>query len=243
MSSLTLIASLALSTTTATTETMTNAAVSTPAAQKTATSTTPKSGAPATSKKKAPPPRPTRLWIWFDDDGTPVVSDRRDSPDAEPYRIGTFEEIMLRQQGAPHAGFSDVVAPSVPPSVLALADSAARKYAVDKALVLAVIGVESGYRSGLVSRAGARGLMQLMPDTAADLQVDPDVDAENVDGGTRFLAGLLRYFDDERLAVAAYNAGPGRVKRAGNTVPQIPETIAYVDAVLALRDAFVERGW
>ncbi len=199
--------------------------------------------AKAKTKPALRPARRPRLWIWFDDDGTPVVSDRRDSADAEPYRIGTFEEILLRQQGAPHSGFVDVVAPNVPPDVLALADTAARKYSVDKALVLAVIGVESGYRSGLVSRAGARGLMQLMPETAADLQVDPDVDAENVDGGTRFLAGLLRYFDDDRLAVAAYNAGPGRVKRAGNTVPAIPETIAYVDAVLSLRDAFVERGW
>jgi soluble lytic murein transglycosylase-like protein len=200
-------------------------------------------GTKPSSSFRAPRGRPPRLWIWFDEDGTPVVSDRRDSPDAEPYRIGTFEEILLRQQGAPHRGLATVVAPSVPPLVLALADTASRKHGVETALVLAVIGVESGFREGLVSRAGARGLMQLMPATADDLGVNPDVAAENVDGGTRYLAGLLRYFEDERLAVAAYNAGPGRVKRAGNTVPQIPETVAYVDAVLALRDAFAGRGW
>jgi len=213
--------------------------------------TTTAKSAPSSSANKVAPrsaatparARSPRLWIWFDDDGTPVVSDRRDSPDAEPYRLGTFEEILLRQTGDPHRGFGDVVVPSVPPMVLALADTASRKYGVDKALVLAVIGVESGYRDGLVSRAGARGLMQLMPATAADLDVDPDDAAQNVDGGTRYLAGLLRYFDDERLAVAAYNAGPGRVKRAGNTVPAIAETQAYVAAVFALREAFLRRGW
>jgi hypothetical protein len=186
-----------------------------------------------------------------------VVSDRRDSPDAFLYRVGTFEEILLRQQIDPHGGlgFGGVGfdgsfglgafggrAPSVPSEVLALADTAARKHGVERELVLAVIGIESGFRPGRVSRAGARGLMQLMPATAADLDVDPDIPAQNVDGGTRFLAGLLRYFGDERLALAAYNAGPGRVKRAGNRVPPIPETVAYVDAVLNLRDTFVVVG-
>ncbi len=192
-----------------------------------------------------------RLWVWFDEDGTPVVSDRRDSPEAIPYRVGTFEEILLRQQIDPHGGFGGVgfggldagfggrVAPTVPPDVFALADTASRKHGVERALVLAVIGVESAFQHGRVSRAGARGLMQLMPATAADLDVDPDVAAENVDGGTRFLAGLLRYFVDERLALAAYNAGPGRVKRAGNRIPPIPETVAYVESVLNLRDAFL----
>jgi hypothetical protein len=192
-----------------------------------------------------------RLWVWFDEDGTPVVSDRRDSPEAIPYRVGTFEEILLRQQIDPHGGFGGVgfgwqdvgfggrAAPAVPPDVFALADTASRKHGVERSLVLAVIGVESAFQHGRVSRAGARGLMQLMPATAADLDVDPDVAAENVDGGTRFLAGLLRYFVDERLALAAYNAGPGRVKRAGNRIPPIPETVAYVESVLNLRDAFL----
>jgi soluble lytic murein transglycosylase-like protein len=257
IASRTLLAALALSSSAAPSSAASSSAASSSAASSSAASSSAASSSAASSSAasslagpgvgatapRARATRPPRLWIWFEEDGTPVVSDRRDSPYAEPYRLGTFEEVLLRQQGAPHAGFTGVAPPNVPPAVFALADSAARKYAVDRALVLAVIGVESGYRSGLISRAGARGLMQLMPETAADLQVDPDVDAENVDGGTRFLAWLLRYFDDERLAVAAYNAGPGRVKRAGNNVPAIPETIAYVDAVLALRDAFAGRGW
>jgi len=181
-------------------------------------------------------------WIAFDEDGTPVISDRRDRPDAEPYRLGTFEEVALRQQNTPHVGVvGDVVDDDalrrVPPDVYALADASAKRHGVDLALVLAVIGVESGYRQGLVSRAGARGLMQLMPATADDLEVDPDDAKQNIEGGTRYLAWLLKHFDDDRLAVAAYNAGPGRVKRAGNRVPDIKETQRYVRAVLSLRSA------
>lgn len=188
-----------------------------------------------------------RLWIWFDDDGTPNISDRRDSPDAEPFQIGTFEEVALRQQNDPHAGLGvarrgDGRAPSVPGDVFALATEMAGKHKVPRALLLAVIGVESGFKQSARSSVGARGLMQLMPATADDLEVDAGDARQNVDGGARYLAWLLRYFGDERLALAGYNAGPGRVKRAGNKVPQIKETLAYVDNVRALRDAFAAAG-
>ncbi len=195
-----------------------------------------------------------RLWIWFDDDGTPNISDRRDSPDAEPFRIGTFDEVALRQQNDPHrglGGFSggfggrrdgDSAAPRVPGDVFALATEMAKKHKVPRALLLAVIGIESGFKQGARSGVGARGLMQLMPATAADLEVDADDPRQNVDGGARYLAWLLRHFGDERLALAGYNAGPGRVKRAGNRVPAIRETVAYVDNVRSLRDAFAAAG-
>ena len=189
-----------------------------------------------------------RLWIWFDEDGTPNVSDRHDSPDAVPFVIGTFEEVALRQQNTPHKGLGglgeafDATAPRVPADVLALVTEIAKAHKVPRALVLAVVGVESGFRVGRVSSAGARGLMQLMPATAADLEVDADDPRQNVDGGTRYLAWLLRYFGDERLAVAAYNAGPGRVKRAGNEVPAIRETQVYVERVRSLRQAFARAG-
>jgi hypothetical protein len=182
-------------------------------------------------------------WIWFDEDGTPVISDRRDHPDAEPYRIGTFDEIALRQQNDPHRGYDyGRSAPAVPGYLLQLADEMAGKHGVERALILAVMGIESGFRETAVSRVGARGLMQLMPATAEDLGVNPDDPRENVEGGTRFLAWLLKHFSSETLAVAAYNAGPGRVKRAGNRVPAIPETQAYVRLVLSLRDDFLRAG-
>jgi hypothetical protein len=184
------------------------------------------------------------LWIWFDDDGTPVISDRRDHPGAEPYRVGTFDEIALRQQNEPHRGLGGGWAepPAVPDDVLAVATAAARKHGVERALVLAVIGIESGFNPGAVSRVGARGLMQLMPATADDLGVDPADPRENVDGGTRYLAWLLNTFGDRRLALAGYNAGPGRVKRAGNRIPAIRETEDYVRAVMALFADFRRAG-
>lgn len=195
------------------------------------------------------------LWIWFDVDGTPNISDRRDDPRAEPFRIGTFEEVALRQQNTPHTGLGHVqrtrpsdrgsvvvVAPRVPADVLALVTEMATRHKVPLALLLAVVGVESGFRKEVTSRAGAQGLMQLMPATAADLDVDPTDPRQNVDGGARYLSWLLTYFGDERLALAGYNAGPGRVKRAGNQVPNIKETRAYVDNVRALRDSFAAAG-
>ncbi len=176
------------------------------------------------------------LWIWFEDDGTPVISDRRDHPDAEPYRVGTFDEIALRQQNEPHRGLGGgwSAPPAVPDDVLAIATAAARKHGVERSLVLAVIGIESAFNPAAVSRVGARGLMQLMPATAEDLGVDPADPRANVDGGTRYLAWLLQTFGDHRLALAGYNAGPGRVKRAGNRIPAIRETEEYVRAVMAL---------
>ena len=92
--------------------------------------------------------------------------------------------------------------------------------------------VESAYRPDAVSSAGAQGLAQLMPGTARDLGVaDPFDPAQNVAGGGAYVAQMLARYDDVRLALAAYNAGPGRVDRAGG-IPAIPETQAYVDSVI-----------
>jgi soluble lytic murein transglycosylase-like protein len=104
---------------------------------------------------------------------------------------------------------------------------------VDPALVEAIIANESGFDPKATSRAGARGLMQLMPETAAGLGVlDPYDPAQNVRGGTRYLRALLDRFGDLELAVAAYNAGAGAVERYGG-VPPYPETQNYVRNVLS----------
>ncbi|MCP4499728.1 MAG: lytic transglycosylase domain-containing protein [Deltaproteobacteria bacterium] len=116
--------------------------------------------------------------------------------------------------------------------------SASEKYNVPFSLVKAVVAVESAFEKDALSRAGAQGLMQLMPQTAAELGVADPFDAQqNIDGGTRYLAGLLRMFSSEDLAVAAYNAGPGRVRRAGR-IPRIQETQAYVIKVAKLRTLY-----
>ena len=110
---------------------------------------------------------------------------------------------------------------------------AADRYRIDPRLIKAMIRIESGFDRKAISSRGARGLMQLMPGTCQDLQVDDPFDPwQNIDGGTRYLRYLLDTFDgDLLLSLAAYNAGPGAVKRAGG-VPRIPETIRYVVKVL-----------
>lgn len=111
---------------------------------------------------------------------------------------------------------------------------ASRVHGVDEALVHAVIFAESSYDPDAISPAGASGLMQLMPATAAQYGVRDLFDpAQNVSGGVRVLRDLLARFDGNvELALAAYNAGAGAVIRAGNRVPPRPETVAYVPKVI-----------
>jgi soluble lytic murein transglycosylase-like protein len=108
----------------------------------------------------------------------------------------------------------------------------ARTHQVPPALVKAVIAAESDFDPNAVSRAGAQGLMQLMPKTAASLGVeDPLAPDENVDGGVRYLRSMMDRFGDLPLALAAYNAGPTAVVRYGG-VPPYRETRDYVTRVL-----------
>lgn len=187
------------------------------------------------------------MYGYVDDDGTYVVTDRPSDPRARPYTPGDFERWALSQSGTPHRGLGDdrrlvherAARPSRYDDVIA---AASRRHGVPFALVKAVVAAESGFDARAVSRAGAQGLMQLMPATARDLGVEDSFDARaNVDGGTRYLAALLRSFPSERLALAAYNAGPSRVAKLGR-VPDFPETRAYVDKVLRLRALYADAS-
>jgi soluble lytic murein transglycosylase-like protein len=118
--------------------------------------------------------------------------------------------------------------------VNALTDEAAKKESLKPELLRAIIRQESGFRPCAVSAKGAQGLMQLMPATAEQLAVRDVFDPrQNVHAGAKYLKQLLgRYAGDVPKALAAYNAGTGRVDSAGG-VPSIPETINYVSSILA----------
>lgn len=106
------------------------------------------------------------------------------------------------------------------------------RFDLSPSLIEALVWQESRWREGAVSHAGARGLAQLMPGTARDLGVDPDDPFANLEGGARYLREQLDRFDgDLEKALAAYNAGPGRVIRA-NGIPRIRETQHYVAAIM-----------
>ncbi|ANG63172.1 lytic transglycosylase [Marinobacterium aestuarii] len=123
-----------------------------------------------------------------------------------------------------------------------LVRKAAAEHRVDPALVRALIHAESAFNPAAVSHMGAQGLMQLMPATAASLGVENSFDAQqNIEGGVKHLADLLSAFKgNARLAVAAYNAGAGAVRKYGG-VPPYAETQVYVERVAILRQRYQEK--
>lgn len=112
--------------------------------------------------------------------------------------------------------------------------TAAMEHEVDPLLVKAIIKAESNFNHRAVSKTGAVGLMQLMPDTASEMKVNDPFDPEqNINGGTKYFRKLLGMFKgDLHLSLAAYNAGPNRVKLT-RSIPNISETTRYVKKVLS----------
>lgn len=144
-----------------------------------------------------------------------VGASRADEPQAAT--VGDVGPTRLSPLSQP---FADAVA------------TAAERHGLDPKLLHALVAVESAYRVDAVSHAGAAGLTQLMPATARDLGVRDRFDADaNLLAGADYLARQLLRFGDVRLALAAYNAGPGRVAQLGR-IPEIAETKHYVQAVV-----------
>lgn len=107
----------------------------------------------------------------------------------------------------------------------------ARTFNLEEALIKAVIKVESDYNPKAVSSKGAQGMMQLIPETAREMEVgDPFNPDDNIRGGSRYLRKMLDEFGTLELALAAYNAGPGSVRRHGG-VPPFKETRLYIERV------------
>jgi soluble lytic murein transglycosylase len=113
-----------------------------------------------------------------------------------------------------------------------------RKYNIEPSIIKAVITAESNWNPRAVSKKGAIGLMQLMPSTARDMQINNPYDPEeNIEAGTRYLRFLLDKFEGNlTLALAAYNAGPGKIEKSGG-VPPFPETKKFVRKVISISKA------
>ena len=135
----------------------------------------------------------------------------------------------------PKTDVAETKAPAPPPTPQELVELAAVNNGLRPEFVRSVAAVESAYRTAAISPKGAIGLMQLMPATAAELGANPHDPLQNADAGARYLRQLLLKYKDTpdpvRLALAAYNAGPGAVDKYRN-IPPYRETQQYVERVL-----------
>jgi hypothetical protein len=188
--------------------------------------------------------------VFIDARGTPVLTNKPEKFSGRP----EYVEVTLHYQiiQVPERFRQAAASPTVSAakhkvngqnSVGEIVDYYTRQYSLDKSLVYAVIKAESNGDRFAVSSAGARGLMQLMPGTAREMGVKDIFDpAENIAGGTQYLATLLNLFNDNvTLALAGYNAGPGNVKKYGG-VPPFEETQNYVQKVKLFQRQFKRSG-
>jgi len=173
-------------------------------------------------------PADAQIFSWVDENGSLVVSNV-----AQGTNLGVPSFDVPESDGIRATRY---VAPEKSRSFDDLIEEHATRNGVRRDLVRAVIQVESAFNPRAVSNKGAMGLMQLMPATARRFGVANALDPEqNVRGGVAYLRQLLdRYNGNERLALAAYNAGPAAVDRHGQTVPPFRETRDYVSRVNGL---------
>ena len=170
-------------------------------------------------------------------DGTALFSDRQ--PLNRPYQIVRYDCFACD----PTSKVNWHTVPLYLRPYNQLIARAASDYQLDPALIRAVIHAESSFRPAIVSRKGAVGLMQLMPQTAQQLGVlDASAPAQNIAAGSRYLADLIKQYNGEvSLALAAYNAGASNVRRY-NGIPPFAETQAYVERVAILHKRYQQAG-
>ena len=184
---------------------------------------------PATPAEKAAPPTASAAQLMRASIEKQRASVRKQARSAGATLIPWTPSVPLPGEPSPSANCDPIATDVVTP----LIETAAKNNNLQAPLVRAVIEQESGFRPCAISRKGAQGLMQIMPDTGGDLSVEDAFDPkENIAAGAKYLKQLLdKYKGDHKLALAAYNAGPAAVD-AANGVPDIQETREYVDAIM-----------
>jgi soluble lytic murein transglycosylase-like protein len=179
-------------------------------------------------------PARAQIHTWTDGSGHLVLSNQPKSGGSEQaYVVPQAESIRATRPADPtkYSLYDDLIRDN------------ANQQGVRTELVRAVIQVESGFNAWAKSPKGAMGLMQLMPDTMREFHVRDAYNAgENIRGGVAYLKQLLdKYSNNEILALAAYNAGPGAVDKHGQTVPPYKETQDYVSKVSKISPAGIQR--
>jgi soluble lytic murein transglycosylase-like protein len=164
-----------------------------------------------------------QIYVWHDQAGNLVLSDRPKDPSARTYAVATTGSLRVTRQIVSRraAAYDDLI------------EQHSAEQGVRPELVRAVIQAESAFNPNARSVKGAMGLMQLMPATAVQYGVaNPYDPRENIRAGVAYLRSLLTRYDDKvDLALAAYNAGPGAVKKYGGAVPPYRETMNYVERI------------
>ncbi|MDP9114286.1 MAG: lytic transglycosylase domain-containing protein [Acidobacteriota bacterium] len=160
-----------------------------------------------------------------------LLTPRADAGKLSVVRIDRRTGKLIRSVSGGDSGVKPMAVAPPPAHIQELVEKSARQHNIDPLLVQSVIQVESNYNHFAVSPKGAEGLMQLMPGTARMLGVSNSFDpAENIEAGVKYLRYLQSLYQDDRLALAAYNAGPNAVAKYKGT-PPFPETQDYVNQV------------
>lgn len=164
--------------------------------------------------------------------------------EAEPLSLNPLNGEIGKEGFKPVDPFGrgmDVQPGTAPRELRPLIEQAASEAGIEADLLEAMTAIESGFNAKAVSAKGALGLTQLMPQTAKALGIaDPLDPIENLRGGAKYMAQMLRRYGDVRTALAAYNAGPGNVDRF-NGLPPFPETRNHVDRVMGYLEALKRR--
>jgi len=179
------------------------------------------------------------LYIYKENDGTSWITDRKMPRDqytllstiGRPTAVLSCRNMTAAKMERRANGYKDAIR------------THSIAYRVDPKMVKAIIAVESCFDKNAVSKVGAQGLMQLMPPTARELRVWDSFNADqNIRGGTKYFSQMMARFNyNTKLALAAYNAGPGNVEKYGG-IPPFPETKGYIEKVLKRYKDYVDNN-